>query len=74
MRPPPAPAAPRLDQDVAAVLGGAAYLTAIERRVAPSGERAAPRQRALASVRGLLRPSERQHSWQVAAVRGATTP
>jgi hypothetical protein len=40
--------APVVDQDVAAVQGGAADLHAIERRLAPSCDRAAPRPRALA--------------------------
>src|SRR5918911_4315731 len=68
------PAAPRLDQDVAAVLGGAAYLTEIEHRLAPSCERAEPRQRAMAYLRGLLSPAERKNSWQLAEVSGDTTP
>jgi SRSO17 transposase len=68
------PAASRLSQDVSAVLGGAAYLTDIERRLAPYFERAEPRQRALAYVRGLLSPAERKNSWQLAEVSGDTTP
>jgi SRSO17 transposase len=63
-----------VDQDVTAVQGGAAYLTEIERRLAPDGERAEPRQRALASRRGLLSPAERQNSWQVAEVSGDAPP
>ena len=68
------PAAPRLDQDVAAVLGGAAYLTEIEHRLAPSFERAEPRQRAIAYLRGLLSPAVRKNSWQLAEVSGDATP
>jgi SRSO17 transposase len=68
------PAAPDLDQDVAAVLGGAAYLADIERRLAPYFERAEPRQQAMAYLRGLLSPAERKNSWQLAAVSGAATP
>jgi SRSO17 transposase len=68
------PAAPRLGQDVSAVLGGAAYLTDIERRLAPYFERAEPRQRAMAYLRGLLSPAERKNSWQLAEVSGDTTP
>jgi hypothetical protein len=41
-------AAPRLGQDVSAVLGGAAYLTDIERRLPPYFEHAEPRQRVMA--------------------------
>jgi SRSO17 transposase len=65
---------PLAGQDLMAVQGGNAYLTAIERRLAPSFERAAPRQRAMASLPGLLSPAERQNSWQLAEVSGDTTP
>jgi hypothetical protein len=50
------------DQDTLAVQGGAAYLAAIERRLAPYFERAEPRQRVMAYVRGLLSPAERKNS------------
>jgi hypothetical protein len=60
--------------DVSAVLGGAVYLSDLERRLAPHFERAEPRQRAMAYVRGLLSPAERKHSWQLAEVSGDTTP
>jgi DDE superfamily endonuclease len=66
--------APHLDQDVAAVQGGAASVADIERRLAPYCERAAPRQRAMAYLRGLLSPAERKHSWPLADVSGDTTP
>ncbi len=68
------PAAPCLDQDISAVLGGAAYLTDIERRLAPYFERAEPRQRAMTYLQGLLSPAERKNSWQLAEVSGDTTP
>jgi SRSO17 transposase len=68
------PAAPVVAQDVSAVQGGAAYLSDIERRLAPYFERAEPRQRAMAYVRGLLSPAERKHSWQLAEMSGDTTP
>src|SRR5919112_1262473 len=68
------PIAPSMDQDIAAVLGGAAYLHDIERRLAPYFERAEPRQRAMAYLRGLLSPAERKNSWQLAEVSGDTTP
>jgi SRSO17 transposase len=68
------PSALALDQDVPAVQGGAAYLTDIERRLAPYFERAEPRQRAMAYLRGLLSPAERKNSWQLAEVSGDTTP
>jgi SRSO17 transposase len=68
------PWAPCMDQEAAAVQGGTAYLTDIERRLAPYFERAEPRQRAMAYVRGLLSPAERKNSWQLAEVSGDTTP
>src|SRR5262245_63637075 len=74
MRSTMAPSAPVVAQDVSAVPGGAAYMTALERHLAPSCERSAPRQRALASLRGLLSPAERQTSWPLADVSGDATP
>jgi SRSO17 transposase len=68
------PFAPSMDQDIAAVQEGAAYLTDIERRLAPYFERAEPRQRAMAYLRGLLSPAERKNSWQLAEVSGDATP
>jgi SRSO17 transposase len=62
------------DQEVSVVPGGAAYLHDIERRLAPYFERAEPRQRVMAYVRGLLSPAERKNSWQLAEVSGDTTP
>jgi hypothetical protein len=59
------PYAPVLDPDVSAVQRGAADLTAIARHLAPDFERAEPRQRAMAYLRGLLSPAERQTSWQL---------
>lgn len=63
-----------VDQDQSVVPGGAAYLNALERRLAPYFARAEPRQRAMAYVRGLLSPAERKNSWQLAEVSGDTTP
>lgn len=68
------PWAPYVDQDASAVQGGAAYWRDIERRLAPSFERAEPRQRAMAYLRSLLSPAERKNSWQLAEVSGDTTP
>src|SRR5215218_10188377 len=65
---------PPLEQDAAMVQGGAAYMSAIERRLAPYVERAEPRQRAMAYLRGRLSPAERKNSWQVAEVSGDATP
>jgi SRSO17 transposase len=63
-----------VDQDQSVVPGGAAYLNDLERRLAPYFERAEPRQRAMAYVRGLLSLAERKNSWQLAEVSGDTTP
>jgi SRSO17 transposase len=68
------PWAPVVDEDSSAVQGGAADLTALERRLAPYVERAEPRRRAMAYLRGLLSPAERKHSGQLAEVSGDTTP
>jgi SRSO17 transposase len=68
------PTAPALDEDGSAAQGGAAYLSDIERRLSPYFERAEPRQRAIAYLRGLLSPAERKNSWQLAEVIGDTTP
>jgi SRSO17 transposase len=46
----------------------------VERRLAPYFERAEPRRRALAYLRGLLSPAERKNSWQLAEVSGDATP
>jgi SRSO17 transposase len=65
---------PPMDAELLAVQGGAAYLADIERRLAPYFERAEPRRRAMAYLRGLLSPAERKNSWQLAEVSGDTTP
>jgi SRSO17 transposase len=65
---------PPLEQDAAMVQGGAAYMSDIERRLAPYFERAEPRQRAMAYLCGLLSPAERKNSWQLAEVNGDATP
>jgi SRSO17 transposase len=62
------------DPEISTVQGGAAYLADIERRLAPYFERAEPRQRAMAYLRGLLSPAERKNSWQLAEVSGDVTP
>jgi SRSO17 transposase len=64
----------RIDQDASVVPGGAASLDDMERRLAPYCERAEPRQRAMADLRGLLSPAERKNSWQLADVSGDATP
>jgi SRSO17 transposase len=65
---------PLLEQELLVVQGGLDYLTDIERRLAPYFERAEPRQRVLAYLRGLLSPAERKNSWQLAEVSGDPTP
>jgi SRSO17 transposase len=65
---------PPLESDAPMVQGGAGYMTDIERRLAPYFERAEPRQRAMAYLRGLLSPAERKNSWQVAEVSGDAPP
>jgi hypothetical protein len=65
MMPTREPWAPCMDGDASAVQGGTAYLTDIERRLAPYFERVKPRQRAMAYVWGLLSPAERKNSWQL---------
>ena len=57
-----------------AVQGGAAYMADVERRLAPYFERTEPRRRAMAYLRGLLSPTERKNSWQLAEVSGDATP
>ncbi|HXH09112.1 MAG TPA: IS701 family transposase [Alphaproteobacteria bacterium] len=63
-----------MDQDLATVQGGVAYVTDIERRLAPYFARTEPRERAMAYLRGLLSEAERKNSWQLAEVSGAATP
>jgi SRSO17 transposase len=63
-----------IDPEASVVPGGAASLAEIERRLAPYCARAEPRQRAMADLRGLLSPAERQTSGQWADVRGDATP
>jgi SRSO17 transposase len=62
------------DEAAHTVRGGAAYMAAVERRLAPYFERAEPRRRAVAYRRGLLSPAERNNSWQLAEVSGDATP
>jgi SRSO17 transposase len=63
-----------VDEAATAARGGLAYLADMERRLAPYFERAEPRQRAMAYLRGLLSPAERKNSWQLAEVSGDATP
>ena len=63
-----------IDEAAHTVRGGAAYMADVERRLAPYFERAEPRRRAVAYLRGLLSPAERNKSWQLAEVSGDATP
>jgi SRSO17 transposase len=68
------PTPPTTDEAARIVQGGLACLTDIERRLAPYFERAEPRQRAMAYLRGLLSPAERKNSGQLAERSGDLTP
>src|SRR5918911_2547453 len=68
------PTPPTTAEAARIVQGGLASLRDIERRLAPSFERAEPRQRALAYRRGLLSPAERKNSGPLAEVSGDATP
>jgi hypothetical protein len=57
-----------------AVQGGAASMADVERRLAPYFERAEPRRRVMAYVRGMLSPAACRNSWQVAEVSSDATP
>jgi SRSO17 transposase len=62
------------DEATHAVQGGLAYLADLERRLAPYCERAEPRRRTIAYLRGLRSPAERKNSWQLAEISGEATP
>src|SRR5215469_7913956 len=49
-------------------------LEEVQNRLAPYFERAEPRQRAMAYIRGLLSTTERKNGWQLAELAGETTP
>jgi DDE superfamily endonuclease len=46
----------------------------VQGRLAPYFERAEPRQRAMAYIRGLLSITERKNGWQLAELAGEATP
>jgi len=50
------------------------HLEEVQVCLAPSFERAEPRQRAMAYVRGLMSVTERKNGWQLAEVAGEATP
>src|SRR5689334_17476992 len=49
-------------------------LEEVQERLAPCFERAEPRQRAIAYIRGLLSVTERKNGWQLAELAGEGTP
>jgi len=49
-------------------------LEEIQERLAPYFERAEPRQRAMAYIRGLVSITERKNGWQLAELAGEATP
>jgi SRSO17 transposase len=62
------------DATASIMAGGQAYMADVARRLAPYFARSQSRHRAQAYLQGLLSVAERQHSWQVAEVCGASTP
>ena len=49
-------------------------LEEVQERLAPYFERAEPRQRVMAYLRGLLSSTERKNGWQLAELAGEATP
>src|SRR5258708_13774887 len=49
-------------------------LEEVQDRLAPYFERAEPRQRAMAYIRGLVSTTERKNGWQLAELAGEATP
>src|SRR5260221_6470070 len=49
-------------------------LEEVQERLAPYFERAEPRQRAMAYIRGLVSITERKNGWQLAELAGEATP
>jgi SRSO17 transposase len=49
-------------------------LEEVQKRLAPYFERAEPRQRAMAYIRGLISVTERKNGWQLAELAGEATP
>ena len=50
------------------------HLEEVQERLAPYFERAEPRQRAMAYIRGLISITERKNGWQLAELAGEATP
>ncbi len=61
---------PRIEE----IEGWAHELDALHARIAPRFERAEPRRRSLAYLKGLLSHAERKNGWQLAEEAGEETP
>ncbi len=59
---------------LAQVIDWSQQLARLHQRIAPRFARSQPRQRALAYLKGLLSPTERKSSWQLAEHAGEATP
>src|SRR5260221_4563619 len=68
------PSTPSYEPSVHDVAQWAGELAALHRRIAPHFERAEPRRRTLAYLRGLLSHTERKNGWQLAEEAGERTP
>jgi hypothetical protein len=68
------PSTPPRDLHVPVVQEGAASLTDLKHRLAPSFEWAEPRQRAMAYLWGPWSPVERKNRWPLADLGGDTMP
>jgi SRSO17 transposase len=68
------PATTSYQPSVADVTDWASELDALHARIAPRFERAEPRRRALAYLKGLLSHAERKNGWQLAEEAGEHTP
>src|SRR5258707_4345676 len=68
------PATTAYEPSVAEVTDWVGELQALHARIAPRFERAEPRRRTLAYLRGLLSHTERKNGWQLAEEAGERTP
>jgi SRSO17 transposase len=65
---------PSYEPDLEEIEGWAQELNALHARIAPRFERAEPRQRSLAYLKGLLSHTERKNGWQLAEEAAEGTP
>jgi SRSO17 transposase len=65
---------PSYEPRLAEIEGWAQELDALHARIAPRFERAEPRRRSLAYLKGLLSHAERKNGWQLAEEAGERTP